>query len=68
MRGKTCRDDYDGFAGGFDGLDSDYGNYSDGFRKAFHHETISYVRRKDREYVNLKHPKLSALLTGTPKQ
>ena len=47
---------------------SDYGNYSDGFRKAFHHETISYVRRKDREYVNLKHPKLSALLTGTPKQ
>lgn len=47
---------------------SDYGNYSDGFRKAFHHETISYVRRKDREYVNLKHPRLSALLTGTPKQ
>ncbi len=47
---------------------SDYGNYSDGFRKAFHHETISYVRRKDREYVNLKHPKLSTLLTGTPRQ
>lgn len=47
---------------------SDYGNYSDGFRKAFHHENISYVRRKDREYVNLKHPRLSALLTGTPKQ
>lgn len=47
---------------------SDYGNYSDGFRKAFHHENISYVRRKDREYVNLKHPRLSALLAGTPKQ
>lgn len=47
---------------------SDYGNYSDGFRKAFHHENISYVRRKDREYVNLKTPRLSALLTGTPKQ
>ena len=47
---------------------SDYGNYSDGFRKAFHHENISYVRRKDREYVNLKNPRLSALLTGTPKQ
>lgn len=47
---------------------SDYGNYSDGFRKAFHHENISYVRRKDREYVNLKHPRLSALLTRTPKQ
>ncbi len=47
---------------------SDYGNYSDGFRKAFHHENISYVRRKDREYVNLKNPRLSCLLTGTPKQ
>lgn len=47
---------------------SDYGNYSDGFRKAFHHESISYVRRKDREYVNLRKPRLSTLLTGTPKQ
>ena len=47
---------------------SDYGNYSDGFRKAFHHETISYIRRKDREYVNIKQPKLSSLLTGTPRQ
>ncbi len=47
---------------------SDYGNYSDGFRKAFHHETISYIRRKDREYVNIKSPKLSTLLTGTPRQ
>lgn len=47
---------------------SDYGNFSDGFRKAFHHETISYIRRKDREYVNIKHPKLSTLLTGTPRQ
>ena len=47
---------------------SDYGNYSDGFRKAFHHETISYIRRKDREYVNIKQPRLSVLLTGTPRQ
>ncbi len=47
---------------------SDYGNYSDGFRKAVHHETISYIRRKDREYVNIKSPKLSTLLTGTPRQ
>lgn len=47
---------------------SDYGNYSDGFRKAFHHENISYVRRKDRAYVSLKNPRLSCLLTGTPKQ
>jgi hypothetical protein len=29
---------------------SEHGNYSDGFRKAFHHEKISYLRRKDREF------------------
>ena len=49
-------------------FESDYGNYSDGFRKAFHHETISYIRRKDKEYVNIKAPQLSTLLTGTPLQ
>jgi len=47
---------------------SEHGNYSDGFRKAFHHEIISYNRRKDREYVELETPRLSALLSGTPKQ
>ena len=47
---------------------SDYGNYSDGFRKAFHHETISYYRRTDREYVDIENPCLSAVLSGTPKQ
>lgn len=47
---------------------TDYGNYSDGFRKAFHHETISYYRRTDREYVDIDKPCLSALLTGTPRQ
>jgi len=47
---------------------SEHGNYSDGFRKAFHHEKISYLRRKDREYVTLELPKLSALLSGTPRQ
>ena len=47
---------------------TEHGNYSDGFRKAFHHEKISYLRRKDREYVTLDVPKLSALLSGTPRQ
>jgi hypothetical protein len=47
---------------------SDYGNFSDGFRKAFHHETISYNRRKDREFVELQSPRLSAVLSGTPRQ
>ena len=47
---------------------SDYGNYSDGFRKGFHHETISYYRRTDREYVDIEKPCLSTVLSGTPKQ
>lgn len=47
---------------------SDYGNYSDGFRKAFHHETISYYRRTDKEYVDIERPCLSTVLSGTPKQ
>jgi hypothetical protein len=47
---------------------SDYGDYSDGFRKAFHHETIAYYRRTDRELVEIDHPRLSAVLSGTPMQ
>lgn len=47
---------------------SDFGNYSDGFRKAFHHETISFYRRTDREYVDIENPCLSAVLSGTPMQ
>src|SRR5690554_4771098 len=47
---------------------SDYGNYSDGFRKAFHHETISYYRRTDREFVDIESPCISTVLSGTPKQ
>jgi hypothetical protein len=47
---------------------SDYGNYSDGFRQAFHHEIISYNRRQNREYVEIERPQLSAVLSGTPGQ
>jgi hypothetical protein len=47
---------------------SDYGNYSDGFRKAFHHEEMSYYRRTDREHVEIESPRLSTVLSGTPKQ
>ena len=47
---------------------SEHGNYSDALRKAFHHESISYNRRKDREFVELKYPRLSAVLSGTPRQ
>ena len=47
---------------------SDYGDFSDGFRKAFHHEPISYTRRKDKEFVELLRPRLSTVLSGTPRQ
>ena len=47
---------------------SDLGNYSDGFRKAFHHEPISYLRKKDHEFVEILRPKFSAVLSGTRQQ
>lgn len=49
-------------------LKSDYGNYSDTLRKAFHHEPVSLCRRKDREHLEIDCPKLSAVLAGTPGQ
>lgn len=49
-------------------LKSDYGNYSDTLRKAFHHEPVSLCRRKDREFLELDCPKLSVVLAGTPGQ
>ncbi len=49
-------------------LTKDYGGFSDGLRKAYHHETISYLRATDNEYIEVESPKLSLLLTGTPMQ
>ena len=49
-------------------LKQDWGGYSDLLRKAFHHEPISYSRKTNKEWVELKHPKLSVALAGTPGQ
>lgn len=49
-------------------LKSDYGNYSDTLRKAYHHEPVSLCRRKDREHLEIDSPKLSVVLAGTPGQ
>lgn len=46
----------------------DFGNYTDGLRKAFHHETIQYHRKTDNEHVEITDPQLSVCLTGTPNQ
>ena len=49
-------------------LKSDYGDFSDGLRKAFHHEMITYNRRKDNEHVKIYRPRWAILLTCTPGQ
>lgn len=49
-------------------LKSDYGNFSDGLRKGFHHEDITYRRRKENEHVEIHNPKWAVYLTGTPGQ
>ena len=45
-----------------------FGNFSDALRKAFHHEPISYLRRKENERIEIREPHLSVVLSGTPKQ
>lgn len=47
---------------------SDYGDYSENFRSAFHHEPFGFHRRGDDEHVEVEVPKLSAVLSGTPEQ
>lgn len=48
---------------------SDYGNYSDNFRKAFAHEEFGYLRRgNDNEEREVSSPRLSVVLSGTPEQ
>ncbi len=46
----------------------DWGSYSDMLRKAYHHELISYSRKADKEWVEIKKPRLSVALAGTPGQ
>ena len=49
-------------------LNQDYGGQDDLFRAAYHHDNITFFRRKDNEYHDIEEPKLSILLTGTPGQ
>jgi len=48
-----------------DAIKQDYGNYSDGLRKAFHHEAISFYRRAGKEFREIEHPVLSVILSST---
>jgi len=47
---------------------NDFGDFSDGLRKAFHHEHISYHRRGNDEDIEIDNPRLSVVLSGTPRQ
>ena len=49
-------------------FEKEHGDFSDGFRKAFHHEHISYHRRTNDENVEVDNPRLSTVLSGTPRQ
>jgi len=49
-------------------LKQDWGSYSDLLRKSFHHETVSYSRKTNKEWIELKTPRLSVALAGTPGQ
>jgi hypothetical protein len=51
-----------------DAINQDYGRFSDGLRKAFHHEPITYYRRAGREFCEIAEPRLSVVLSGTPDQ
>lgn len=49
-------------------IGSDYGHWSDTLRKAFDHDRLSYNRRTNEEYREVKKTYLSVLLSGTPAQ
>lgn len=49
-------------------IGSEYGHWSDTMRKAFDHDRLSYNRRTDHEYREVKKSYLSVLLSGTPAQ
>lgn len=49
-------------------LKQDFGNFSDVLRKAFHHEGISLYRKTGEEEVEINHPYLSIVMSGTYDQ
>jgi hypothetical protein len=64
-RGVICETEADTLSGQ---LGSDFGNFSDILRKAFHGEPVSVMRKTNREHLRVKRPALSVALTGTADQ
>jgi hypothetical protein len=48
-----------------DAIRQDYGNFTDGLRKSFHHEPISFYRRLNKEYIEIENPRISLFLSST---
>jgi hypothetical protein len=46
----------------------DFGSFDDILRKSYHHESLPFYRRANREYFEVERPKLSVLLSGTENQ
>jgi len=46
----------------------EWGNFSDLLRKAYQHEKISMSRSKDDKILEVNHPELAMVLSGTPNQ
>jgi len=49
-------------------LRTDFGKYSDGLRKLYHHERYSFYRRQNQEFVNIESGRLSVVISGTSDQ
>ena len=49
-------------------LSQEWGAWSDALRQAFHHETISSTRAKDKTHIVIEEPQLGMFVTCTPKQ
>ena len=63
--GLICETEADTIASA---ISSEYGHWSDTLRKAFDHDRLSYNRRTDQEYREVKKSYLSVLISGTPSQ
>ena len=49
-------------------LSQEWGQFTDILRMAFHHETITSTRTKDKQHIVIDEPQLGMMVTCTPKQ
>ena len=49
-------------------LSQEWGQFTDVLRMAFHHESITSTRTKDKQHIVIDEPQLGLLVTCTPKQ